>query len=76
MVDWEWCTYFFDDNLLMFSRENIISITLLKKTLQNFSDVSGLQATKTKSSIYVVVVSQEVKNNILTLLCFDKEPSP
>ncbi|XP_049405161.1 uncharacterized protein LOC125868574 [Solanum stenotomum] len=55
---------------------DIISITLLKKTLQNFSDVLGLQANETKSSIYVVRVTQEVKNDILTLLGFDEGTLP
>ncbi|WMV29973.1 hypothetical protein MTR67_023358, partial [Solanum verrucosum] len=60
----------------MFCRADIISITLLKKTLQNFSDVLGLQANETKSSIYVVGVTQEVKNDILTLLGFDEGTLP
>ncbi|KAK4706548.1 hypothetical protein R3W88_033901 [Solanum pinnatisectum] len=62
----------FANDFLIFCRADIISITLLKKTLQNFSNVLGLQANETKSSIYVVRVPQEVKNDILTLLGFDE----
>ncbi|XP_049406273.1 uncharacterized protein LOC125869919 [Solanum stenotomum] len=57
-------------------KADIISIILLQKTFQNFSDVSGLQANTTKSSIYIAGVTHDVKTDILTQLGFDEGHLP
>nr|XP_016477810.1 PREDICTED: uncharacterized mitochondrial protein AtMg01250-like [Nicotiana tabacum] len=46
----------FADNLLMFCRADITSITKMQETFQRFSAVSGLQTNANKSSIYIAGV--------------------
>lgn len=67
---------YFADDLLMFCRADIIFVTLLKKTFQNFSDVLGLKANTIKSFIYIAGETQDVKIDILTQIDFDEGQHP
>jgi len=50
----------FDDDLLLFSRGDVGSITQLLEAFNMFSDASGLKANQAKSSIYFGGVSDSV----------------
>ncbi|XP_019252882.1 PREDICTED: uncharacterized protein LOC109231696 [Nicotiana attenuata] len=58
------------DDLLLFSRGDIESVATLHRCFKDFSEASGLQANKEKSSIYFGGVAQDVQDQILKFLGF------
>lgn len=56
------------DDLLIFARGDVESITALHKCFSNFSQASGLHAIPSKSSIYFGGVQSEIKQLILQKL--------
>ncbi|XP_019235633.1 PREDICTED: uncharacterized protein LOC109215964 [Nicotiana attenuata] len=59
---------YFADDLLIFYRADINSITVLRETFQRFSATSGLQTNAEKSSMYVVGVHNDLKEDLINLL--------
>lgn len=57
----------FVDDLLLFCRGDIESLTSLKTVLDDFSSMSGLQLNKRKSSIFIAGVSNEKKSQLLDI---------
>ncbi|XP_070010474.1 uncharacterized protein [Nicotiana sylvestris] len=66
----------FADDLLMFCKDDIQSIRLLKQAFHKFSMVSGLQANADKSSVYIAGVSIWKKEEILQELGFPEGNLP
>lgn len=60
----------FTDDLLMFCRGNLISVSLLQKTLHKFSCAYGLKVNIAKSSIYMESINTSLRINILQSLGF------
>jgi hypothetical protein len=58
----------FADDLLVFSTANFDSVTAIIGVLVEFETISGLRANPSKSSIFLVGVSQELKVSILDLV--------
>nr|XP_009597535.1 uncharacterized protein LOC104093492 [Nicotiana tomentosiformis] len=54
----------FVDDLLLFAKGNLSSVTTLYKYFSQFSEASGLQANLGKSSVYFGGVKQDVKKQI------------
>lgn len=57
----------FADDLLMYCRADLTSVTLLHEAFQKFSKVSGLHANPTKSSLYIAGVDH-TKQDIIDVL--------
>lgn len=55
----------FADDLLLFSRGDLVSVQLLLQVLNKFTAALGLRANQTKSCIYFGGVSREVRDAIL-----------
>nr|XP_009761406.1 PREDICTED: uncharacterized protein LOC104213572 [Nicotiana sylvestris]XP_016476021.1 PREDICTED: uncharacterized protein LOC107797634 [Nicotiana tabacum] len=66
----------FAHDLLLFSRGDIEYVDTIRRCFMEFSDASGLQDNKDKSSIYFGGVTKEVQNKILQLLEFTKGDLP
>lgn len=66
----------FVDDLLMCCRGVETSLRLLLKELDNFSQMSGLQANMEKSSLYIAGVSQETKNSLVAEFQLTKVLTP
>lgn len=60
----------FADDLLLFCRGDIISVTMLYECFQSFSQASGLIANQSKSSIYLGGVTHEIRQEIMNVLGF------
>ncbi|GJT81127.1 RNA-directed DNA polymerase, eukaryota, reverse transcriptase zinc-binding domain protein [Tanacetum coccineum] len=60
----------FADDLMVFSRADVHSVTILSKALMEFSGVSGLVPNLDKSSVFFGNVSEHVKVAILNVLPF------
>ena len=56
---------------MIFSKGDIQSISLIREALQDFYDLSSLKASQEKSNIFLSGVSQDVKEGILRVLCFN-----
>ncbi len=66
----------FADDLLLFARADVNSITLLNSEFCNFSQASGLQANSDKSCIYFAGTSMEVQDAILQITQMTKGDLP
>lgn len=66
----------FADDLLLFSRGDLVSDQRLFSKLQQFSSASGLQVNLQKSSIYFGEVKPDVQLQILELLGMEKGELP
>lgn len=60
----------FADDLLMYCRANMVSVTLMNHAFMRFSEPSGLQANKDKSLVYIVRVHDHTKQEIVDALGF------
>ncbi|KAG5620147.1 hypothetical protein H5410_005365 [Solanum commersonii] len=60
----------FDDDLLMYCMANLIYVNLMQATFKIFSEASGLQENIEKSSIYIVGVTDHIKQRIIDTLGF------
>ncbi|XP_019241332.1 PREDICTED: uncharacterized protein LOC109221313 [Nicotiana attenuata] len=60
----------FADDLLLFAKGNLSSITALHKCFSQFSEASGLQANLGKSCVYFGGVKGEIQDSILSHLGF------
>lgn len=58
----------FVDDLLMFSKAKLKLIHLLQEAFARFSTASGLQASPEKSSLYMVGVKPQQKQELLQAL--------
>lgn len=58
----------FADDLLLFYKADVKSVSLFWKTFQDFSAASRLQANALKSCIYITGVSEKVEKDITSLL--------
>lgn len=66
----------FADDLLLFSKGDDESVATLHRCFKEFSEASGFQANKEKSSIYFGGVAQGVQDQILKFLGFLKGELP
>nr|XP_009614124.1 uncharacterized protein LOC104107107 [Nicotiana tomentosiformis] len=66
----------FTDDLLLFAKENLNSITALRKCFSQFSEASGLQANLGKSCVYFGGVKKEIQDSILSHLAFVRGTLP
>ncbi|XP_074293386.1 uncharacterized protein LOC141620407 [Silene latifolia] len=66
----------FADDLLIFCKEDLRSITILMETFNVFSAATGLNISNEKSDIYLNGVDQDVENNILRTTGFRKGSLP
>lgn len=66
----------FVNDLLMFCRADTKSITIIQETFRKLSCASGLQATTDKSSIYVVILAPNAKEDIMQFLGYTKGSVP
>ncbi|XP_074309059.1 uncharacterized protein LOC141643690 [Silene latifolia] len=66
----------FADDLLIFCKGDLKSITILMETFNVFSAATGLNISNEKSDIYLNGVDQEVENNILRTTGFRKGSLP
>ncbi|XP_019267527.1 PREDICTED: uncharacterized protein LOC109244828 [Nicotiana attenuata] len=64
------------NDLLLFSRGDVESVSILNRCFLDFSSASGLQANKETSSIYFGGVTQIIQDQILHLLGFPKGELP
>lgn len=55
----------FANDLLLFAKENLNSVTIMMGQFDVFAQASGLQANKDKSSIYFGGVTQEKQDHII-----------
>lgn len=60
----------FADDLMMFCHGDLHSVTIIKKSLDEFSLCSGLQPSLPKSTIFFSNVKNEVKTAILDIIPF------
>ncbi|XP_059288814.1 uncharacterized protein LOC132042227 [Lycium ferocissimum] len=58
----------FADDLLLFAKADVASVTALQHCFKSFSQASGLQANLEKSSVYFGGTTQTVQDEILSLL--------
>ncbi|XP_020243146.1 uncharacterized protein LOC109821366 [Asparagus officinalis] len=66
----------FADDLPLFSKADIQSISKLNSCLQDFSRVSGLEANSNKCAVYLGGVEDNVRNQICSLLSFSEGSLP
>ncbi|WMV07514.1 hypothetical protein MTR67_000899 [Solanum verrucosum] len=66
----------FADDLLLFSKGDIVSVTAMHKVFMVFSKASGLQENMNKSSIYFGGVAQSEKDRILQVLGYTQGDLP
>nr|XP_009774720.1 PREDICTED: uncharacterized protein LOC104224729 [Nicotiana sylvestris] len=66
----------FADDLIMCCRADVISVKLMMKQFNHFSEVSRLKANLEKSSLYVARVNSRLKNQILKEMQFSKGEIP
>lgn len=62
----------FADDLLLFIRGDIQSMKMVYECFQEFSEVSGLIANQTKSSVYFEEMIEEYQEDILQYIGFKK----
>lgn len=62
----------FADDLMLFCKGDIKSITLMKRVLNAFSDTSGLFASQEKTTVYFGSVKEEVHIRSLQVTGFQK----
>ncbi|XP_058755140.1 uncharacterized protein LOC131628305 [Vicia villosa] len=66
----------FADDLMLFTRGDKISVTLLMATFKDFSAATGLRASPTKCKVYFGGVSEDVQQQILDTTGFAVFPMP
>ncbi|XP_020254147.1 uncharacterized protein LOC109831221 [Asparagus officinalis] len=66
----------FADDLLMFGKADMSSIISLNTCLQDFCQVSGLEANPTKCAVYLCGVEDNLKAQICTYLSFSEGTLP
>ncbi|KAH0735285.1 hypothetical protein KY285_010992 [Solanum tuberosum] len=66
----------FADDLMIFCRGDMSSVTRVMEALDHFSQVTGLIANLDKSNIFIAGVGDEVKQNILTKTGFSLGTPP
>lgn len=65
----------FSDDLLIFCKGEVSSISLIKDCLSQFKDISGLSPNPDKSKIFSCGVNEAIKNQLLGILGFINEGS-
>lgn len=65
-------TSFFEDDLSLFTRGDVLSVTRLRKRFEMFSAASGLKANLSKSQVFFGGVKQDIQQQILQVLEFEK----
>ncbi|XP_048489728.1 uncharacterized protein LOC125491683 [Beta vulgaris subsp. vulgaris] len=66
----------FADDLMLFCKGDIQSVTLMVRALKAFSDAAGLQANQMKSAIYFGNVQEEIRSRILQVTGFQSGSFP
>lgn len=66
----------FADYLLLFAKEVVLSVTRLKEKFEMFSTASGLKANLSKSKVFFSGVKQNIQQQILQELKFEKGELP
>ncbi|CAK8534098.1 unnamed protein product [Lathyrus sativus] len=66
----------FADDLLLFSRGDIVSIEIMQRTVNSFLDSTGMKVNPTKSKVYFGSVSDSVKQSILNFTAYDEGSLP
>ncbi|XP_057523904.1 uncharacterized protein LOC130803721 [Amaranthus tricolor] len=66
----------FADDLMMFCKGNLQSISILIKTIDYFSSCSGLKANNSKSGIYLARVSNDFRDQVEKIIHYNFESLP